>query len=58
MLGGEQQSVSCKPMLQDYKKFKHGPEVPRKLRFNTLNSIYWHKLSCMISMLCTCRMIW
>jgi hypothetical protein len=30
MLGCQQQSVSCKPMLQDYKKFKHGQEVPQE----------------------------
>jgi hypothetical protein len=28
MLGGEQQVASSKPMLQDYKKFKHDKEVP------------------------------
>ena len=28
MLGGEQLAASSKPMLQDYKKFKHGKEVP------------------------------
>jgi hypothetical protein len=27
MLGCEQQSMSSKPMLQNYKKFKHGNEV-------------------------------
>ena len=30
MLGCEQHSVSCKPMLQDYKKFKHGKEAPQE----------------------------
>ncbi len=30
MLGGEQQVASSTPMLQDYKKFKHGKEVPQE----------------------------
>ncbi len=30
MLGGEQQVATSKPMLQDYKKFKHGKEVPQE----------------------------
>ena len=30
MLDGEQQAASFKPMLQDYKKFKHGKEVPQE----------------------------
>ncbi len=29
MLSGEQQAASSKPMLQDYKKFKHDKEVPQ-----------------------------
>ncbi len=57
MLGGEQQVASSKLMLQDYKKFKHGKEVNRNLKFNTVNRIYWHKLSCIISMLYTRHMI-
>jgi hypothetical protein len=32
-------------MLQDYEKFKRGKEVPQEAKFNTSNSIYWHKLS-------------
>ena len=56
LLGGEQQAASSKPMLQDYKKFKHGKEVPKEAD-NTLNSIFWHKLSCITNMLCTCHMI-
>jgi hypothetical protein len=40
MLGGEQQAASSKPMLQDYKKFKHGKGCRRKLKFNTLNLIF------------------
>ncbi len=51
MLGGEQQVANSKPMLKDYKKFKHGKEVPkRKLKFNILNNIFWHKLSCITNM--------
>ena len=50
MLGGEQQAASAQLMLQDYKKFKHGKEGRRKLKFNTLNSISWHKLSCTTNM--------
>ncbi len=30
MLVGEQQAASSRPMLQDYKKFKHGKEVPQE----------------------------
>ena len=30
MLGGEEQAASSKLMLQDYKKFKHGKEVPQE----------------------------
>jgi hypothetical protein len=30
MIGGEQQVVSSKPMLQDYKKFKHDNEVTQE----------------------------
>jgi hypothetical protein len=28
MLVDEQEATSSKPMLQDYKKFKHGKKVP------------------------------
>ena len=31
MLSGEHQVVSSIPMLQDYKKFKHGKEVPQEV---------------------------
>jgi hypothetical protein len=57
LIGGEQQCINSKFMLQDYKKFKHGKEVNRNLKFNTVNRIYWHKLSCIISMLYTRHMI-
>jgi hypothetical protein len=30
MLGGEQEVASSKPMLKDYKKFKHGKEVSQE----------------------------
>ncbi len=36
ILGGEQQVVSSKPMLQDYKKFKHGEEVPQEAEIQYL----------------------
>ncbi len=36
MLGGEQQVASSKPMLQDYKKFKHGKEVPQEAEIQYL----------------------
>jgi hypothetical protein len=36
MLGGEQQVVSSKPMLQDYKKFKHGQEVSQEVEVQYL----------------------
>jgi hypothetical protein len=37
MLGGEQQAASSKPMLQDYKNFKHGKEaeIQYRLRYFT-----------------------
>jgi hypothetical protein len=36
MLGGEQQTASSKLMLQDYKKFKHGKEVPQEAEIQYL----------------------
>jgi hypothetical protein len=36
MLGGERQAVSSKLMLQDYKKFKHGKEVPQEAEIQYL----------------------
>ncbi len=36
MLSGEQQAASSKPMLQDYKKFKHGQEVPQEAEIQYL----------------------
>ena len=36
MLGGEQQAASSKLMLQDYKKFKHGKEVPQEAEIQYL----------------------
>jgi hypothetical protein len=36
MLGGEQQATSSKPMLQDYKKYKQGKEVPREAEIQYL----------------------
>jgi hypothetical protein len=36
MLGDEQQVASSKPMLQDYKKFKHGKEVPQEAEIQYL----------------------
>ena len=30
ILGGEQQDARSKLMFQDYKKFKHGKEVPQE----------------------------
>ena len=36
MLGGEQQTASSIPMLQDYKKFKHGKEVPQEAEIQYL----------------------
>jgi hypothetical protein len=36
MLGGEHQVASSKPMLQDYKKFKHGKEVPQEAEIQYL----------------------
>ncbi len=36
MPGGEQQVASSKPMLQDYKKFKHGREVPQEAEIQYL----------------------
>jgi hypothetical protein len=36
MLGVEQQVASSKPMLQDYKKFKHGKEVPEEAEIQYL----------------------
>jgi len=35
-LGCEQQHASSKPMLQDYKKVKHGKEVPREAEIQYL----------------------
>jgi hypothetical protein len=58
MLGGMKQPPSSlipTVMLQDYKKFKHGKDVPQEAEINTSNSIYWHKLSCITNMICTCR---
>jgi hypothetical protein len=51
MLSGEQQAASSKPMLQNYKKFCNtARRFCRKLKFNTWNSIFWHKLSCTTNM--------
>jgi hypothetical protein len=36
MLGGEQQAASSKLILQDYKKFKHGKEVPQEAEIQYL----------------------
>ena len=36
MLGDEQQVANSKPMLQDYKKFKHGKEVPQEAEIQYL----------------------
>ena len=36
MLDGEQQDASSKLMLQDYKKFKHGKEVPQEAEIQYL----------------------
>ena len=36
MLGGKQQSASSKPMLQDYKKFKHGKVVSQEVEIQYL----------------------
>ncbi len=48
MLGGEQQVASSKPMLQDYTNTAR--RCRRKLKFNILNYIFWHKLSCTTNM--------
>jgi hypothetical protein len=36
MLGGEQQAASSRLVLQDYKKFKHGKEVPQEAEIQYL----------------------
>ena len=36
MLVGDQQTASSKLMLQDYKKFKHGKEVPQEAEIQYL----------------------
>jgi hypothetical protein len=36
MLGGEQEEARSKPMFQDYKKFKHGKEVPQEVEIQYL----------------------
>ena len=36
ILGDEQQTVRSKPMLQDYKKLKHGKEVPQEAEIQYL----------------------
>jgi hypothetical protein len=36
MLGGEQQTASSKLMLQEYKKFKHGKQVPQEAEIQYL----------------------
>jgi hypothetical protein len=36
MLDGEQEVTSSKPMLKDYKKFKHGKDVPQEAEIQYL----------------------
>jgi hypothetical protein len=36
ILGDEQQVARSKPMFQDYKKFKHGKEVPQEAEIQYL----------------------
>ncbi len=38
MLSDEQQAATSKPMLQDYKKFKHGKEIPQEAIPETASS--------------------